>query len=61
MTLLASHTHAPQQAGMLIFSTAFAVFMPFLYSFMGFIFGLLGAYIYNLVAKWVGGIEFEIE
>lgn len=27
----------------------------------GFIGGLLGAFIYNLLAKWIGGIEMEFE
>ncbi|MEO6918727.1 MAG: hypothetical protein ABI171_06860 [Collimonas sp.] len=37
---------------------------PFLYLIFGFIFTVIGAWIYNLVAKWVGGVEFtttEIE
>jgi len=37
------------------------LFVPILYAGMGFIIGLLGAMIYNLVAKWVGGIEIELE
>jgi hypothetical protein len=28
---------------------------------MGFIFGVIGAAIYNLVAGWTGGIEVEVE
>lgn len=32
--------------------------MPFAYAIAGFIFTIFGAWIYNLVAKWVGGIEF---
>jgi hypothetical protein len=38
--------------------------LPFFYLIFGFIFTIVGAWIYNLVAKWVGGIEFtttEIE
>jgi len=34
---------------------------PLLYSFMGFVSGLIGALIYNIVAKWIGGIEIEVE
>ena len=41
----------PPMAGMLIF-------MPVFYTVFGFIFTLIGAWIYNLVAGWVGGIEF---
>lgn len=32
-----------------------------LYGVMGFVFGAIGALIYNLVAKWVGGFELELE
>ena len=39
----------------------FAVLAPILYGAMGFIFGALAGLVYNLVAKWTGGIEFEVE
>ncbi len=35
--------------------------MPIVYGLMGFIFGALGALIYNLFAGLVGGIEIEVE
>jgi len=28
---------------------------------MGFIFGALGAWGYNIIAKWIGGIEVDVE
>ncbi|WP_211454922.1 DUF3566 domain-containing protein [Collimonas antrihumi] len=34
--------------------------LPFLYAIFGFIFTAIGAWIYNLIAKWVGGIEFTV-
>ena len=37
------------------------IFMPVIYGVMGFIFGVIGAAIYNLVARWIGGIEVEVE
>ena len=37
------------------------LFMPVIYGVMGFIFGVIGAAIYNLVARWIGGIEVEVE
>ncbi|MEO7931696.1 MAG: hypothetical protein ABIT76_00910 [Chthoniobacterales bacterium] len=37
------------------------IFMPVFYGLMGFIVGLIGATIYNLFAKWIGGIEVEVE
>lgn len=36
----------------------FLVAMPFIYLIFGFVFTAVGALIYNLVAKWVGGIEY---
>jgi hypothetical protein len=39
----------------------FVLLMPILYAAMGFVFGLIGAVIYNLVARFVGGIEVEVE
>jgi hypothetical protein len=38
----------------------FAIIAPFLYGALGFIFGVIGAALYNLVASWVGGIELEL-
>jgi hypothetical protein len=37
------------------------IFMPVIYGVMGFIFDVIGAAIYNLVARWIGGIEVEVE
>jgi len=37
------------------------LFMPVIYGVMGFIFGVISAAIYNLVASWIGGIEVEVE
>ncbi len=39
---------------------AMAVIMPFFYGVLGFVFGAIGAFLYNLMAKWIGGIEFEV-
>ncbi|MGZ4985098.1 MAG: DUF3566 domain-containing protein [Chthoniobacterales bacterium] len=39
----------------------FGIFMPVMYGVMGFIFGILMAAVYNLVARWIGGIEVEVE
>jgi len=42
---------------MMILSLLFPIF----YGVMGFIFGVISAAIYNLVAQWIGGIEVEVE
>jgi hypothetical protein len=38
---------------------AFFLFSPVIYGVMGFIMGVIGALVYNLVAKWFGGLVFE--
>lgn len=37
------------------------LFLPVFYGVFGFIFGALGAFLYNLMAKWLGGIEMQIQ
>jgi len=39
----------------------FFILLPFIYAIMGFIFTALGCLIYNIIAKWIGGIEVEID
>ena len=38
----------------------FAVIIPFLYGAMGFVAGVIMAAIYNLIAKFTGGIEMTV-
>lgn len=38
----------------------FAILFPVLYAVGGFIGGIIAAAVYNLVAKWIGGLEFEV-
>ena len=38
-----------------------ALLAPVMYGAMGFVIGILSAALYNLIARWVGGIEFEVE
>ncbi len=61
MSLVASHSPSPQRVGMMAFGTGFALMLPFLYAAMGFIGGVVSAFIYNIIAKWIGGIEVEVE
>jgi hypothetical protein len=44
-----------------MFGVGFAVAAPIFYAVMGFLTGLIGGWVYNLVAKWIGGIEVEVE
>lgn len=43
------------------FGSIFFLFLPFLYAILGFIFSSIGCLIYNLVAKFTGGIAFTLE
>jgi hypothetical protein len=45
----------------LVFGAGFMICLPFIYALMGFIGGVVGAWVYNLLTKWVGGFEFEFE
>jgi len=38
-----------------------AILMPLMYGVMGFIMGAIGALLYNVLAKWVGGFELELD
>jgi hypothetical protein len=44
-----------------IFSVGVALVLPVFYGVIGFVAGLIGAVLYNLFARWVGGFELEIE
>ena len=39
----------------------FAVCLPVIYAVLGFVGGIIMAAIYNLIAGWTGGIEFEVK
>lgn len=52
MAISFSFSPAPKPA------LGFLVLFPFMYLIFGFIFTALGAWVYNIVANWVGGIEY---
>lgn len=37
------------------------IILPIVYGIMGFVGGAIAAVIYNLIARWIGGIEVELE
>lgn len=53
MPLFSSHGWSPE--------IGFFLLIPVVYALMGFIGGILGGFVYNLCANWVGGIELEFE
>jgi hypothetical protein len=61
MSALFSHLPAQQRVGIFALGAGFSIFIPFIYAVVGFVFGTIGALVYNLVASWIGGIEVEVE
>lgn len=56
LTMIPALFVQPQQAAMPMW---LLLIMPVLYAVFGFLFTLLGAWVYNGVAKLIGGIEFS--
>lgn len=54
------HQNVPPWLG-LVFGGLSIIFMPILFAIIGAISGGLGAVIYNVSAKYVGGIAVEVE
>lgn len=55
---------APDSAGPqlgFMFGTGAVVFLPVIYGVMGFVFGALAGWIYNITAGLIGGLEIELE
>jgi len=57
---LAPHQEGHGNIGM-ISSLFFGLFAPVIYGAMGFVIGALSAFLYNVFAKWVGGIEVQVQ
>ena len=60
-TQQAQNTGGPPSALITAMMFGFGIFMPVFYGVFGFIFGVISAAIYNLIARWIGGIEVEVE
>jgi hypothetical protein len=45
----------------MIFGVGSVILFPVLYGVLGFIAGIITAGIYNLTARWTGGLEIELE
>src|ERR1700679_3700701 len=56
-SLFASHLPNQQRVGMMAFGTGFALLMPVFYAVMGFVLGVVSAFVYNVIAKWIAGVE----
>jgi hypothetical protein len=49
---------APRASG---FPIILAILLPVIYTVLGFVLGVIGAFIYNLIARWLGGVEMTFE
>ena len=60
---IAGSAFMPKESGGMgmLFGVGAIVALPIFYGILGFIFSLIGAFLYNLVAGWVGGIEIDVQ
>jgi len=61
ITQNASQTDAAAKEFANALGIGIVIFLPIIYGILGFIAGVIGAAIYNVIAKWVGGITLELE
>ena len=63
MTLMGFAFNTGEDTGIIgmLFGVGAIFFAPLVLSLFGFIGGLVTAFIYNLYAKWTGGIEMEFD
>lgn len=61
ITFLTGITRGRQGIDGAFLGGVFIILMPFIYAVLGFVFVAIGCLIYNFIAKYVGGIEIEIE
>ena len=61
MSFLGPHVAPQQRVGILAISTGLALAMPVFYAAMGFVGGVVSAFVYNLIAKWIGGMVVDIQ
>ena len=55
-------TDAPEIAGMgAIIGVGSIIFFPLMYGCIGFISALIGAWLYNLMAGFVGGLQLDVQ
>jgi hypothetical protein len=57
----AAATESEGAAFAALFGVGAIVFLPILYGGMGFLFALIGAALYNVIAGMVGGIEVQMQ
>lgn len=58
---LISKTNSAAEPALAKFGWIGIILFPIIYGILGFVVGAIGAWLYNLIAKGVGGIEMEFE
>ncbi len=43
-----------------MFGVSSLILFPLLYGFIGLLAGMIGGFLYNVIARWVGGIRIEL-
>jgi hypothetical protein len=63
LLIISLQAFVPKDQGAFIgaFGVILAIAAPIVYAIMGFLIGAVGAFLYNLFAKLVGGFELELE
>jgi hypothetical protein len=57
-SMISEQSHGAISSAVFVFLGLLA---PFFYGAIGFVFGAIWAWLYNLVAGWVGGIEIDLQ
>jgi len=57
--LFGNSSNSFSRVGGIILAIALAITLPLFYGLVGFLFGAVGAWIYNFAAGYIGGIQFE--
>ena len=60
MVPLANQPNQPALLNMVFFGPTAIIVLPLVYGLMGGILGAIGALIYNLASRWVGGLQVDI-
>lgn len=60
-SILSTGGAAVPRGGLAMMGGLSIITLPILYGLLGFVGGVIGAWIYNIIAKWIGGIEIDLE
>lgn len=60
-SMMGGYGYGPGYGMMGGFGIAAIIVMPIMYGILGFIAGGVGAWVYNLISGWIGGIEIDLE